>query len=225
MKKQRTFYIDLVLAAICLLTLITGLIIHAAGHGIVQSNVKIWRVTHIVWGVLFLILSTGHIRAHRRWYKSLPERFRQRSKVTVCLSAVYLLTSATGLILILHRENAGTHLGVPHYQVRHTGNLASVRTYENTPDNEKLPPFSFASQSRKREEHIYLQRLTKNLFQFKYGFRLYIFRRSSYNSLKFSRFCNPFMLLVIKKAQRRFVYCKRNCFSFSSSQFDFTETF
>lgn len=116
MKKQRTFYIDLVLAAICLLTLITGLIIHAAGHGIVQSNVKIWRVTHIVWGVLFLILSTGHIRAHRGWYKSLPEKFRQRSKVTVCLSAVYLLTSATGLILILHRENAGTHLGILHYQ-------------------------------------------------------------------------------------------------------------
>lgn len=86
------------------------------------------------------------------------------------------------------------------YPVRHTGNLASVRTYENTPDNEKkLPPFSFASQSRKREEYIYLQRLTKNLFQFKYGFRLYIFRRSSYNSLEFSRFCNPFMLLVIKK--------------------------
>ena len=50
------------------------------------------------------------------WYKSLPERFRQRSKVTVCLSAVYLLTSATGLILILHRENAGTHLGILHYQ-------------------------------------------------------------------------------------------------------------
>lgn len=116
MKKQRTFYIDLVLAAICLLTLITGLIIHAAGHGIVQSNVKIWRVAHIVWGVLFLILSTGHIRAHRGWYKSLPERFRQRSKVTVCLSAVYLLTSATDLILILHRENAGTHLGILHYQ-------------------------------------------------------------------------------------------------------------
>lgn len=112
MKKQRTFYIDLVLAAICLLTLITGLIIHAAGHGIVQSNVKIWRVAHIVWGVLFLILSTGHIRAHRGWYKSLPERFRQRSKVTVCLSAVYLLTSATGLILILHWGNAGTHLGI-----------------------------------------------------------------------------------------------------------------
>lgn len=116
MKKQRTFYIDLVLAAICLLTLITGLIIHASGHGIVQSNVKIWRVAHIVWGVLFLILSTGHIRAHRGWYKSLPERFRQRSKVTVCLSAVYLLTSATGLILILHRENTGTHLGILHYQ-------------------------------------------------------------------------------------------------------------
>ena len=116
MKKQRTFYIDLVLAAICLLTLITGLIIHAAGHRIVQSNVKIWRVAHIVWGVLFLILSTGHIRAHRGWYKSLPEKFRQRSKVTVCLSAVYLLTSATGLILILHRENTGTHLGILHYQ-------------------------------------------------------------------------------------------------------------
>lgn len=77
---------------------------------------KIWRVAHIVWGVLFLILSTGHIRAHRGWYKSLPERFRQRSKVTVCLSAVYLLTSATGLILILHRGNAGTHLGILHYQ-------------------------------------------------------------------------------------------------------------
>ena len=98
------------------LTLITGLIIHAAGHGIVQSNEKIWRVAHIVWGVLFLILSTGHIRAHRGWYKSLPERFRQRSKVTVCLSAVYLLTSATGLILILHWGNAGTHLGILHYQ-------------------------------------------------------------------------------------------------------------
>lgn len=204
MKKQRTFYIDLVLAAICLLTLITGLIIHAAGHGIVQSNVKIWRVTHIVWGVLFLILSTGHIRAHRGWYKSLPERFRQRSKVTVCLSAVYLLTSATDLILILHRENAGTHLGILHYQA---GILFGILAIWHLCGRMKIL-------------------LTmRNLFQFKYGFRLYIFRRSSYNSLKFSRFCNPFMLLVIKKAQRRFVYCKRNCFSFSSSQFDFTETF
>jgi len=47
MKKQRTFYIDLVLTSICLLTLITGLIIHAAGHGIVQSNVRpfiYWQV-------------------------------------------------------------------------------------------------------------------------------------------------------------------------------------
>ena len=47
MKKQRTFYIDLVLAAICLLTLITGLIIHAAGHGIVQSNVKSGKFSYI----------------------------------------------------------------------------------------------------------------------------------------------------------------------------------
>ena len=181
MKKQRTFYIDLVLAAICLLTLITGLIIHAAGHGIVQSNV---------------IFTDKCDRPH-------PD-------------------IASGKCRHSFRNSALSG----RYPVRHTGNLASVRTYENTPDNEKkLPPFSFASQSRKREEHIYLQRLTKNLFQFKYGFRLYIFRRSSYNSLKFSRFCNPFMLLVIKKAQRRFVYCKRNCFSFSSSQFDFTETF
>ena len=145
MKKQRTFYIDLVLAAICLLTLITGLIIHAAGHGIVQSNVKIWRVTHIVWGVLFLILPTGHIRAHRGWYKSLPERFRQRSKVVLPLPegpTSSLFTDkcdrphpdiASGKCRHSFRNTALSGRN----PVRHTGNLASVRTYENTPDNEK----------------------------------------------------------------------------------------
>ncbi|MFR6073388.1 hypothetical protein [Phocaeicola coprocola] len=40
----------------------------------------------------------------RSWYR------------TVKCKAVYLLTSTTGLILILHRGNAGTHLGILHYQ-------------------------------------------------------------------------------------------------------------
>ena len=140
MKKQRTFYIDLVLAAICLLTLITGLIIHAAGHGIVQSNVKIWRVTHIVWGVLFLILSTGHIRAHRELYKAC--RKIQATQQGYGLSVSRLFTDkcdrphpdiASGKCRHSFRSTALSG----RYPVRHTGNLASVRTYENTPDNEK----------------------------------------------------------------------------------------
>lgn len=90
MKKQRTFYIDLVLAAICLLTLITGLIIHAAGHGIVQSNVKIWRVAHIVWGVLFLILSTGHIRATGDGIKACPKNSGNAARLRfVCRPFIY----------------------------------------------------------------------------------------------------------------------------------------
>lgn len=53
MNKRIVFSTDLTLAIVWPITLATGLIIHAAGHGIVQQGVQLWTALHTLFGILF----------------------------------------------------------------------------------------------------------------------------------------------------------------------------
>ncbi len=116
MNKRIVFSTDLTLAIVWPITLATGLIIHAAGHGIVQQGVQFWTVLHILLGILFFTASLLHIKAHWRWYKSLVRRTKHHSKVTIVLSVAYLLTIVTAIILTLPKGHAETHWDLLHYQ-------------------------------------------------------------------------------------------------------------
>ena len=116
MNKRIVFSTDLTLAIVWPITLATGLIIHAAGHGIVQQGVQLWTALHTLFGILFFTVSLLHIKAHWRWYKSLVRGNKCHSKITMGLSVAYLLTIVTALILILQKGPADIHWGLLHYQ-------------------------------------------------------------------------------------------------------------
>lgn len=117
MNKRIVFSTDLTLAIVWPITLATGLIIHAAGHGIVQQGIQLWTALHILLGILFFTASLLHIKAHWRWYKSLVRSTRRHSKITMGLSVAYLLTIVTAIILVLTKSPADIHWGLLHYQV------------------------------------------------------------------------------------------------------------
>lgn len=117
MNKRIVFSTDLTLAIVWPITLATGLIIHAAGHGIVQQGGQLWTVLHTLFGILFFTASLLHIKAHWRWYKSLVRGNKCHSKITMGLSVAYLLTIVTAIILILQKGHADIHWGLLHYQV------------------------------------------------------------------------------------------------------------
>lgn len=91
MNKRIVFSTDLTLAIVWPITLATGLIIHAAGHGIVQQGVQLWTALHTLFGILFFTASLLHIKAHWRWYKSLVRGNKCHSKITMGLSVACLL--------------------------------------------------------------------------------------------------------------------------------------
>lgn len=64
MNKRIVFSTDLTLAVLWPITLATGLIMHAAGHGIVQQGGQLWTALHTLFGILFFTASLLHIKAH-----------------------------------------------------------------------------------------------------------------------------------------------------------------
>lgn len=117
MNKRIVFSTDLTLAVLWPITLTTGLIMHAAGHGIVQQGGQLWTALHTLFGILFFTASLLHIKAHWRWYKSLVRGTKCHSKITMGLPVAYLLTIVTAIILILQKGPADIHWGLLHYQV------------------------------------------------------------------------------------------------------------
>lgn len=117
MNKRIVYSTDLTLAVIWPITLATGLIMHASGHGIIQQEGQLWTVLHTLFGILFFTTSLLHIKAHRNWYKSLVRNPKRHNKITMGLSVGYLLTIFTALILILQKGPVDIHWDLLHYQV------------------------------------------------------------------------------------------------------------
>lgn len=114
---KKIFVIDWILLFAFVLSAYSGIELHIAGHGSEHRIWHNWAVFHVLTSSLFLIVTIFHIVTHWAWYKGIIQKgIGKKNKVTVTLSAAFLLTSITGIIL-LGIDGANTMIGLWHYRI------------------------------------------------------------------------------------------------------------
>lgn len=120
---KRIFIIDWALIPLFILTEYTGIELHNAGHGNIHEIWYNWAVFHVVMSLLFLLAVIFHIITHWNWYKGIVcKGMGRNSKVTLCLSIMFILAAITGIAL-LNIDGANSPIGIWHYKI---GIIASV---------------------------------------------------------------------------------------------------
>ena len=110
---KRLFVVDWALVAAFPLTAVTGLMLHAAGHG---ASHDVWHntaVAHVVAGLLFLVFGAGHVWMHRVWHRHLGRALR-RGRLTLLLTVVSAFVTVSGVAL-LGISGGGSGVGLWHY--------------------------------------------------------------------------------------------------------------
>lgn len=96
------------------LTLISGIMLHAARH---HSELYVFGpllYVHILSGFLLIVFSIRHIIQHWPWFKSLFSKFSKHSKVTMLTAIFFVLVSITGLGCIIANGTCGIYLSHAH---------------------------------------------------------------------------------------------------------------
>ena len=118
MKAKTLFLTDLLLLITFVPSSATGFILHWAGH---QSSHELWHnwaVAHVISTLLLTILVAIHIYGHWGWYKSLFKgNIKNKSRVTVALSALMLVVTITGIIVLFRHAEPNEGLGLWHYVI------------------------------------------------------------------------------------------------------------
>ena len=118
MKAKTLFLTDLLLLITFVPSSATGFILHWAGH---QSRHELWHnwaVAHVISTLLLTILVAIHIYGHWGWYKSLFKNgIKNKSRVTIVLSALMLVVTTTGIVVLFRHQGANTGLGLWHYVI------------------------------------------------------------------------------------------------------------
>lgn len=113
---KKIFIIDWTLLPVFILTLLTGIGLHTAGHGSEHEVWHTWAVAHAIVGLLFLIATAAHIQTHRGWYQSFMKNGRgKKSRITAAVTISFLFVTITGLML-LGVEGANSSVGLIHYK-------------------------------------------------------------------------------------------------------------
>lgn len=114
---KRIFAIDWMLLLVFILTASTGWELHVVGHGGNHELWHNWAVFHVIASILFVIATLFHVQTHWGWYKGwIKNGFGKRSRVTVIVSVLFVILSATGLIL-LGVDGANSSIGLWHYKI------------------------------------------------------------------------------------------------------------
>ena len=114
---KRIFVIDWILIVVFIVSAISGIGLHIAGHGNSHEVWHNWAVCHALGSVLFLVAIIFHVRTHGGWYKGIIKNgIGRKSKVTAVFSIVFLLLSVTGIVL-LGVNGANSPLGLWHYKI------------------------------------------------------------------------------------------------------------
>ncbi|MBQ8493493.1 MAG: DUF4405 domain-containing protein [Alistipes sp.] len=114
---KRIFVIDWVLLAAAVVLIASGFAMHIAGHGTNHHEWHVWGVLHVVASVLFITMAVWHVKMHWAWYKGwFNKGLGTKSRVTALLSVVFVLTTATGVVL-LFVAGGNTDIGLWHYRV------------------------------------------------------------------------------------------------------------
>ena len=107
---KRVFVIDWILIVVFIVSAISGIGLHIAGHGNSHEVWHNWAVVHVV-AIIF------HVTTHWGWYKGIIKNgIGRKSKVTAVLSIIFLLLSVTGIVL-LGVSGANSPLGLWHYKI------------------------------------------------------------------------------------------------------------
>ena len=114
---KRIVVIDWILIVVFIVSAISGIGLHIAGHGNSHEVWHNWAVFHALGSVLFLVAIIFHVRTHGGWYKGIIKNgIGRKSKVTTVFSIVFLLLSVTGIVL-LGVNGANSPLGLWHYKI------------------------------------------------------------------------------------------------------------
>lgn len=113
-----TFRIERLLPVVFLASAVTGIGLHATGHGTDHEIWHNWSIAHITTSLLWLLAVAAHIKRHRFWYKSLLSKGMSRKRlITFFLSVLFLMAFSTGILLIACVTGANTPLGLWHYKL------------------------------------------------------------------------------------------------------------
>lgn len=117
MKITKILFIDWCLLLLSILSFLTGLKLHLAGHGDSHEEWHNWAVAHVIMSLLFLVSCVYHIMTHGKWYRSLLKNgFSRKSKITLAISIVFATTVISGIILLCI-EGANSGIGLWHYKI------------------------------------------------------------------------------------------------------------
>ena len=123
---KKSFVIDWILFFTFILSTFSGIELYIAGHGSEHEIWHNWAVFHVLASLLFLIFAILHIVTHWSWYKGIIRNgIGRKSKVTVILSAVFVLVSITGIVL-LGIDGANSLMGQWHYRIGIATTILSV---------------------------------------------------------------------------------------------------
>ena len=121
-KKRRmgktSFYMKLLLPLAFVMSAVTGIGLHIAGHGTNHEAWHIWNAAHVAASLLWLASVSFHVKRHRYWYKSLARKgIGRKSKTTLFLSATFLTVTVTGIMLLAYVSGANSGIGLWHYRL------------------------------------------------------------------------------------------------------------
>lgn len=114
---KKIFVVDWWLVALFVVVAVSGFAMHIAGFRFSHEVWHNWAVVHTLSSIAFLIAGIMHIQTHWGWYKGwIKKGLGNKSRLTAFLSVVFILISATGLML-LAVEGANSEIGLWHYRI------------------------------------------------------------------------------------------------------------
>ncbi len=114
MKRRKTS--NRLLALTFVVSAVSGTGLHVAGHGGSHELWHSWALAHVLSSLLWLVAVVFHIYSHMPWYRSIVTKgIGRKSRVTLALSAGFVLITATGIVLLVYVEGANSPVGLWHY--------------------------------------------------------------------------------------------------------------
>lgn len=114
---KKILVVDWILFPCFLLTAITGIGMHIAGHSTNHLSWEVWAWTHSLLGLLFAIFAVWHVKMHIGWYKSLLKSKSGKNKhITTILTLTGIITTITGVVMFLVL-GANSGVGLWHYRI------------------------------------------------------------------------------------------------------------
>lgn len=115
---KSTFKLEWLLQLTFVTTAVSGIGLHIAGHGAGHEVWHNWAAAHILSSLFWLISVAAHIRRRWNWYKAVVSQgIGRKSRITMVLSAVFLIVAVTGIVLIACVDGADSTIGLWHYRI------------------------------------------------------------------------------------------------------------